>query len=105
MLGVVIGKIVRSGPPVDQELPLAGPVLDPVESHVDGRGSFLLDGVSRKSFCGGVLDLDGGWRLGMTHLVESCLNGDGFLSVHVGRRNFCFSSYEPMTLRMIRESE
>ncbi len=57
MLGVIIGKIVCSGPPVDQELPLAGPVLDPVESHVDGLGSFLFDGVVGESLGSGVIDL------------------------------------------------
>jgi hypothetical protein len=92
LLGVIIGKIVCSGPPVDQELPLAGPVLDPVESHVDGLGSFLFDGVVGESFGSGVMDLHWGWRLRMTHLFERCPNGDGFLSVHVGGCNLCFDS-------------
>jgi hypothetical protein len=60
VLGVVITMVVGPRAPVDKELALAGPVLDPIKSHVDGLRSFLFDGVIRKAFRSGVVDLQGG---------------------------------------------
>ena len=57
MLGVVIAdKIVHPRPPLDLELPLAGPVLDPIEMHGDCHGSFL-NGFVCKALGSGVVDL------------------------------------------------
>jgi len=49
MLGVIISKIGQPWPPVDKELALTGPVFDPIKSYVNGLGSFLFDGVIRKT--------------------------------------------------------
>ncbi len=92
MLGVIIGKVVRPRPPVDQELSLACPVLDPIKTHVDCFGSFLFDGVIGETFGSGVVDLHRRWRLRMSHLLERGPNGDGFLSIEVGGGNFGFGS-------------
>ena len=70
VLGVIVGKIGRPRPPVDEELSLASPVLDPIKAHVHGFGSFLLDGIVGKTFGGGVVDLHGGWRLWMAHFLQ-----------------------------------
>ena len=56
MLGVIVTKIVGAGAPVDDKLSLAGPVLDPIEAHVDGFGSFLFDGVVGEALSSGVVD-------------------------------------------------
>ena len=84
VLRVIVGKIVRAGPPVDQELSLEGSVLDPIETHIDRLGSFLFNGFVRESLGSGVVYLYGGWWLRMTHFFESCPNWNGLLSVHEG---------------------
>ena len=43
MLRVVVALVVAATLPVDHELFLAGAVTHPVETHVDGFGTFLLD--------------------------------------------------------------
>jgi hypothetical protein len=90
MLGEVFSTIVCPGLPEDKDFSLAGPLLDPVETHVDGLGSLLFDGVLGESHGSGVINQ--WWHLRMTHIFERCLNGDGFLAVHVGGCNFCFGS-------------
>ena len=81
VLGVVVPKIDVAWSVVDKELLLGLSILDPVEAHVDGFGSFLFDGFVGESDGGGVVDLHGGGRLGMTHFDECRSDGDGFLAV------------------------
>ncbi len=45
MFCVIIGSVVGAFAPVDDELSLFDAIFGPVESHVHGFGSFLLDGV------------------------------------------------------------
>ena len=45
MLCVIVGKIGYAWLPVDKELAAAGTVTDPVETHADGFGALLVDGV------------------------------------------------------------
>ena len=45
LLGEIIGIIIRSFSPVDDELALSDPIADPVKAHVHRFGSLLLDGV------------------------------------------------------------
>ena len=47
--------------PVDEELVLANPVLDPVEAHVNSFGGLLLDAAVGEANRSGVFNLDGGW--------------------------------------------
>lgn len=61
--------------PVDEELVLANPVLDPVEEHVDDIGGLVLDAVVGKSNRSGVVNLDGGWWLGVAHFSEGDTEG------------------------------
>ena len=70
VFGVIITKVEGTGSVVDEELLLAFAVLDPVEAHVDGFGSFLFDGFVGEPHRGSVVDLDRGGRLGMAHFVE-----------------------------------
>jgi hypothetical protein len=43
MLGKVVGEIVFTGTPMDDELTLLDSIADPVETHVNCFGSALLD--------------------------------------------------------------
>ena len=52
VLGLIVAQVSDAGMSVDEELPLACAVADPIKAHVDRFRSFLLDGV--------VVDLD--WR-------------------------------------------
>ena len=49
---VIVGNIGNDWLPVDEELSAAGTVADPVETHVDGFGALLFDGVICKSDSG-----------------------------------------------------
>ena len=70
VFGVVVTKVDDPGRVVDEKLLLALAVLDPVEAHVDGFGSFLFDGFVGEPHRCSVVDLDRGGRLGMAHFVE-----------------------------------
>ena len=43
---------------INDKLTLPGAVLDPIEAHIDGFGSFLLYGAICETFCGRVVDAD-----------------------------------------------
>ena len=49
MFCVIVGHIGYAWLPVDKELAAAGAVADPVETHVDGFGALMFDGVICKS--------------------------------------------------------
>ena len=66
VFGDVVGKIVATFLPVDAKLALVGAILEPVEAHVDGFRSALLDGAMDDSSCCGIVGLDRGRRLGVT---------------------------------------
>ena len=74
VLGVVISFITRTWTPVNMEVTLLCSVLDPVESHIDCLGSLLLDGLVSKPHCRGVVYLDGGWWLRMSHINQHLPN-------------------------------
>jgi hypothetical protein len=70
VFGVVVGKIVCSLSPMDEELALADSVADPVEAHIHGFGSSLFDCFVADSGGTGVVGLDGSGWLWMAHVVE-----------------------------------
>ena len=43
MLGEVLNNVSAAGFPINEKLALPDAVLDPIETHIDGFGSFLLD--------------------------------------------------------------
>jgi hypothetical protein len=53
MFCVIVGDIGGTRAPIDKELALTGPVLDPVEAHIDRLRSFLLDGAVCESYSSG----------------------------------------------------
>ena len=44
VLGEIVTKVSAAGFPMNEKLTLPGAVLDPIEAHIDGFGSFLLYG-------------------------------------------------------------
>ena len=92
VLGVLVPKIDVTWSVVDKGLLLGFAILDPVEVHVDSFGSFLFDGFVGKPDGGGVVDLDGGGRLGMAHLNEGCSDRDGLFAVEESGCNFYLGS-------------
>ena len=90
VLGVVVPKIDVTWSVVDEELLLGFAILDPVEAHVDGFGSFLFYCFVGESDGGGVVDLNRGGWLGMSHFDECRSDGDGLLAVEESGCYFCF---------------
>ena len=70
MFCVVVCIVFAAFAPIDEELIVGDTVADPVEAHVDGFGSALLDGVVGESNCNFIVGLDGSCRLGMAHFDE-----------------------------------
>jgi hypothetical protein len=81
MLGKVIRSILFTLSPIDEELSLGGTVLDPVETHVDCLGAFLLDGVVGDSGGGAVIRLEGDRSLPVSHFFEGGDKRAGILGV------------------------
>ena len=70
VLGEVIGIVYFASFPVDAALALTDSVLDPVESHVHGFGTFGFDGVVGDFASRGVVCAWGsGARLWVSHLL------------------------------------
>ena len=44
VLGEIVTKVSAVGFPIKEKLALPGAVLDSIEAHIDGSGSFLLYG-------------------------------------------------------------
>ena len=63
VLGEIVTKVSAAGFPINEKLTLPGVVLDPIEAHIDGFGSFLIYGAVCKTFRGRVVDADLGWWL------------------------------------------
>ncbi len=91
VFGVIVGDIGGSGAPIDQELALSGPVLDPVEAHVDRLRSFLLDGAVGETDSSGVVNLYGRRWLGVAHFGKSGSDRDSGLGIEIGCANLGFS--------------
>ena len=90
VFGKVISKIIHARSPVDQELALAGPVLDPIKAHVDCLGSFLFESFIGKVLDSGVVNLHRDSWLEMPHFLQRGSNGHGFCAVDVGGGDFGF---------------
>ena len=78
--------------PVNDELALFCSILDPIKSHFNCFGAFLLDCAIGKTYCSGVVELHWGGWLGMSHFLQGCVNWDCFLPVSVQGTYFCFCS-------------
>ena len=58
ILGVVVAKIGAARFPIEQELFLEGPILDPIKTHVDCLQLLLFGHVIDEAFSGRVADTD-----------------------------------------------
>ena len=54
---MIITSVVVAVFPIYFELSLSASVTDPIETHIDGLGEFLFDGVRGESYGGGVVHL------------------------------------------------
>ena len=77
----VVCQIGFAGAPVYLELLLFDAVADPMESHIDGFGALKFYGVVCKATGGGIVDLDGRWRLGMPHFLQCCTKDCGLFHI------------------------
>ena len=66
---VICFHVGSSWDPVGMELILLCAVAHPVETHVDGFGAFVLYLAVGKPDGSGVVNLHGGGRLGVAHLL------------------------------------
>jgi hypothetical protein len=71
MLGEIVGQIREAGSPVNNKLFLFDAVLNPVETHVNGFRTSLLDGFVGYSGGTGVIGLDRRRWLCVAQFVES----------------------------------
>ena len=70
MLGKVISFVGATFAPEDMELLLADTITDPIESHVNGFGTFLLDRIIGDAGCGAIVSLDRSRGLRMAQLFK-----------------------------------
>ena len=63
MLGVLVANIGAARFPIDQELFLESPILDPIKTHVDCLQLILFDCVFGEAFSCRVVDTDRGGRV------------------------------------------
>ena len=83
--GVVFGKIIGAIEdalfPVYNKLSLSNAVADPIETHINGFGTFLFDNVIGNSVGSTVVGLDRcGW-LGIPQFFEGDANRAGFFAI------------------------
>ena len=78
--------------PVDVEVSLLRPISQPVEAHVHGFGSFLLDSVVDDSLGCAIVSFDGCSGLRVTQFLETLSHGEDFLSIGEMSSQFGFSS-------------
>ena len=81
VLGEVICCVVLAWAPIDVVVTLADAVLDPVEPHIDGAGSFLLGDAGRYRGCCLVVCFDGRGGLLVSHFFEGSAEAGAFLPV------------------------
>ena len=63
VLGEIVTKVSVAGFPINKKLTLPGAVLDSIEAHIDGFGSFLLYDAICETFRGRFVDADWSWWL------------------------------------------
>ena len=67
---MIITSVVVAGFPIYFELALSTSVTDPIETHIDGLGDSLFDGVRDECYGSGVFHLHFGGRLRMIQLLQ-----------------------------------
>ena len=88
--GVVLGEIVTEVSSIIEKLALPGAVLDPIEAHIDGFGSFLLYSAVFETFRGRVVDADWSWWLRVPEFLEGSAYWQGLLDIVKSGTDFGF---------------
>ena len=81
MLGEIVTNVSAAGFPINEKLALPGAVLDPIEAHIDGFGSFLVYGAVCETFRGRVVGADWSWWLWVPEFLEGSAHWHGLLAV------------------------
>jgi hypothetical protein len=90
VFSLVVGKIFFSASPMDVELALAFAIFEPVESHVNGLGTALFDGVVGDAGSTTVVNLNGSGWLWMAHFVQNYSDHDPLFRVEKTGAQFGF---------------
>ncbi len=90
VFGEIVGEIGFSGCPENLEVSLFDAITYPVESHVDGPGALLVDGIVGDSAGGRVVGLNGCGVLCVAHLVECSAKDFAFFCVDEEACDFGF---------------
>ena len=90
MFGGVISKIFVAWAPSKCKLLLFNMIFDPVETHINGFGTFLFEVVVDDAVGGAVVGANQGGRLGMAKFDEGTADGDGLLGIEVDSSDFRF---------------
>ena len=88
VLGVEVSEICWSWGPIDVELALADPILDPIESHVDSFGADLFASLVGDGDSSGVVDLDWSSWLRVAHFCEHDADWDSLFAIVEKGTNF-----------------
>ena len=91
VLGEIVTKVSAAGFPINEKLAFLGAVLDPIEAHIDGFGSFLLYGAVCETFGGRVVDADWSFWLRVPKFLEGSAYRHGLLAIVKSGINFDFS--------------
>lgn len=92
MLREVVGKVELAWRPEDGVLILINAILKPIETHVNGLGTSLLDSVTEDALGTCIVCLNGGGWLWVAKVNESLADWAAVLSAHEGSSHFSFSS-------------
>jgi hypothetical protein len=90
MLGKVVGEIVFTSTPINNELTLLDSVADPVKAHVYGFGSTLFDCFVGDASGACIVGLDGCCSLQMAHFFKCNAEGETVAIVLEYGAEFCF---------------
>ena len=88
VLGEIVTEVSADRFQINEKLTLRGAVLDPIEAHIDGFGSFLLYGAVCETLRGRVLVADWSWWLRVPYLLEGSAYRHGLLAVVKSGTNF-----------------
>ena len=91
VLGEIVTDVSAAEFPINEKLTLPGAVLDPIEAHIDGFGSFLLYGAICETFRGRVVNADWCWGLWVPEFLEGSAYRHGLLAVVKSGTDFCLS--------------
>ena len=91
MLGEIVTEVSAAGFSINEKLTLLGAVLDPIEAHIDGFGSFLLYGAICETLRGRVVDADWSCWLWVPKFLEGSAYWHGLLAVVKSGTDFSLS--------------